>query len=320
MDYSFVPSTARIALYDDMLSSPRIVEVPPAETMDFIGALSSEIYNQSRQMGGSIPFSAIRQVTENFIHADFREIVVSVMDEGNTIRFTDQGPGIPDKQRAQLPGFSSATEQMKRYIDGVGSGLPIVREYLDVKHGTLTLDDNLNGGSVVTLSLVDQAPTTAPASSASLTNSAPSDDRDQYVSRETFVGTAGSRSNLRSVATSQSSNPSETVRIPAYAESGRYIGHPGNIGHIEPVEHAGQLNHEYPTELITASLSKRGRQILTLFSQQDMLGVQDISAITEIPLSSTHSELRKLEEAGLIEKIGKKRIATDLGREVARAL
>ena len=40
VDYSFVPSTARIALYDDMLSSPRIVEVPPAETMDFIGALS----------------------------------------------------------------------------------------------------------------------------------------------------------------------------------------------------------------------------------------------------------------------------------------
>ncbi len=46
------------------------------------------------------------------------------MDKGNTIRFADQGPGIAHKDLVQEPGFSSATEPMKRYIRGVGSGLP----------------------------------------------------------------------------------------------------------------------------------------------------------------------------------------------------
>ncbi|WP_241156050.1 MULTISPECIES: ATP-binding protein [unclassified Adlercreutzia] len=253
MDYSFVPNAARIALYDDMLSSPQIIEVPPANTTNFIGELSSQIYNLSRQAGGGIPFSAIKQVTENFIHADFREIVVSIMDDGNTIRFTDQGPGISDKQRAQLPGFSSATEEMKKYIDGVGSGLPIVREYLDVKHGTLTLDDNLNGGSVVTLSLTPQK---------------------------------------------TSNFEKHTPNIPTTTSQ---------VSNI-------------PSEIVLSSLSKRSQQILSLFKNESTLGVQDISNMTDIPLSSTHSELRKLEESGIIEKLGKKRILSNLGRNIIESL
>ena len=42
---------------------------------------------------------------------------------------------------------------MKRYIRGVGSGLPIVREYLDYSHGTISIEDNLGTGAVVTISL-----------------------------------------------------------------------------------------------------------------------------------------------------------------------
>lgn len=286
MDYSFVANTARIALYDDMLSSPRIVEVPPANTMDFIGELSSQIYNLSREMGGGIPFSAIRQVTENFIHAEFREIVVSIMDAGNTIRFTDQGPGISDKQRAQLPGFSSATEEMKQYIDGVGSGLPIVREYLDVKHGTLTLDDNLNGGSVVTLSLIPQGTSTqAHTASAQAAVYAPT--------------VAPSIASPSSAAAGLVSSPTTAAPSAAYAPQGM---------------------HPVPANLVTAALSRRGMEILGLFKHDETLGVQDISTMTDIPLSSTHSELRKLEEAGLIDKLGKKRVLSDLGRSVVESL
>lgn len=285
MDYSFVANTARIALYDDMLSSPRIVEVPPANTMDFIGELSSQIYNLSREMGGGIPFSAIRQVTENFIHAEFREIVVSIMDAGNTIRFTDQGPGISDKQRAQLPGFSSATEEMKQYIDGVGSGLPIVREYLDVKHGTLTLDDNLNGGSVVTLSLIPQ--------DASTQMQAASTQAAAYAPTAT-PSTVFPSSAATSASSSAAAAPNRAYAAPE----------------MRPV----------PANLVTAALSRRGMQILGLFKHDETLGVQDISTMTGIPLSSTHSELRKLEEAGLIDKLGKKRVLSDLGRSVVESL
>ena len=80
--------------------------------------------------------------------------MVSILDKGNTIRFADHGPGIPSKEKAQMPGFSSAVEPMKNYIRGVGSGLPIVREYLESSHGTITIEDNLGTGAVVTVSLV----------------------------------------------------------------------------------------------------------------------------------------------------------------------
>ena len=108
---------------------------------------------QAQQAGGSIPYTAIREVSENFIHAQFKEIVVSIFDKGNTIRFTDQGPGIPQKEKAQMPGFSSATSDMKRYIRGVGSGLPLVKEYLSFSHGRITIEDNIKCGSVVTISV-----------------------------------------------------------------------------------------------------------------------------------------------------------------------
>ncbi len=152
-DYSRALASARIACYDDFRSAPRVTEIEPTTTAEFIENLASTIYTQAQQAGGSIPYTAIREVSENFIHAQFKEIVVSIFDKGNTIRFTDQGPGIPQKEKAQMPGFSSATSDMKRYIRGVGSGLPLVKEYLSFSHGRITIEDNIKCGSVVTISV-----------------------------------------------------------------------------------------------------------------------------------------------------------------------
>ena len=155
-DYSRALTSARIACYDDLASAPRITEIPPNTTTEFIEQLASTVYTQAQQAGGSIPYTAIREVSENFIHAQFREIIVSILDKGNTIRFSDQGPGIAQKEKAQMPGFSSATEPMKRYIRGVGSGLPLVKEYLSFKHGRITIEDNLKTGAVVTISVTPE--------------------------------------------------------------------------------------------------------------------------------------------------------------------
>lgn len=154
-DYTHVNTVARIALYDDLRSAPRVTEIQPAPTADFIENLASKIYEQAKMAGGTIPYTVIREVSENFIHARFAEIIVSILDAGNTIRFADQGPGIEYKDRAQLPGFTSAIEPMKHYIRGVGSGLPIVKEYLDFSHGTISIEDNLGTGAVVTISLTN---------------------------------------------------------------------------------------------------------------------------------------------------------------------
>jgi len=158
-DYSFVGAAARIAYYDDFRSAPRITEVAPAQTTEFIESLTTKVYEQAKLGGGSIPYTVIREVTENFIHAQFSEIVVTILNKGDTIRFSDQGPGIPEKEKAQLPGFTSAVEPMKRYIRGVGSGLPLVKDYLDFSKGTISIEDNLDTGAVVTINLVNQKST-----------------------------------------------------------------------------------------------------------------------------------------------------------------
>ncbi len=142
---------ARIAVYDGPAAAPRIEEVSSGDTAMFIERLSARTYELARDQGGPIPYSVIREVSENFIHADFAEPVVSVLDSGKTIRFADQGPGIADKTHAVMPGYTTAHGDMKCYIRGVGSGLPIVRDYLSVFGGSLVIEDNLGCGAVVTI-------------------------------------------------------------------------------------------------------------------------------------------------------------------------
>lgn len=155
-DYTFVSHKARIACYDDPLSEPRIVEVAPAPTREFLTNLAQAIWQQVRVWDSPIPYTVIADVSENFIHAQFTEMVVSIFDQGKTIRFSDQGPGIPHKEMAQEWGFSTATEPMKDYIHGVGSGLPRVKEFLACKNGTISIEDNLGSGAVVTISFNKQ--------------------------------------------------------------------------------------------------------------------------------------------------------------------
>ena len=111
-DYTHVHAVARIALYDDLRSAPRVTEIHPAPTAEFIESLASKIYEQAKNAGGTIPYTVIREVSENFIHARFAEATVSILDEGNTIRFADQGPGIPYKDQAQIRVFTSAVDRM----------------------------------------------------------------------------------------------------------------------------------------------------------------------------------------------------------------
>lgn len=152
----------RIAIYDDMLSAPRIVDIEPSDITQYIGEIAGKTYEFAHQKGSSIPYTIIKEVCENFIHAQFKDPCISILDNGNTIKFSDQGPGISDKQRAQQPNFTSATTEMRKYIRGVGSGLPIVREYLRFSNGRLIIEDNIKEGTVVTI----QVDTTMPEQSA----------------------------------------------------------------------------------------------------------------------------------------------------------
>ena len=233
-----VKTPARIAVYDDFRSTPKIIEVQPEETKDFLGHLAAKIYEESAEKGGKIAYSVIKQVSENFIHAGFQEMVISILPGGKEIRFSDQGPGIENVEDVMRPGFSTATNAMKKYIDGVGSGLPIVNEYLSFNNGSIKIESNLNHGCVITLK----------------------ENKDL-----------------------------ENVIIPA--------------GLTEKIKETSELN-------------QRQLSILHILSNVEMLGNKQISEELNLPQSSVHNELNKLQDLGFVEKIGTKRQITDLGKQV----
>lgn len=236
-DYHYINSPARIAIYDSLKTAPRVIQVQGGPTHEYIEHIASLTYKNAKEAGGMIPYTVIREVSENFIHAKFNEVVVSIFDQGNTIRFADQGPGIKHKDLVQEPGFSSAIEPMKRYIRGVGSGLPIVKDYLSTSHGHIEIKDNVNQGSVVTISLV-----------------------------------------------------------------------------------ASRTSDEEIEALETPELTENEIAVLKALLPNNTLGVSEVSKATGIAVASVHTAFSKMEEAGLVEKVSKKRKLTGRGTQVALSL
>ena len=143
----------RIAVYDDMLSTPRVLVIEPKDVRAYLEEITNTVYRCMKEQGGAISLMVIREIVENFIHAHFAEPIISVLDGGNTIRFADQGPGINDKERAFEFGVTSANRDMKRYIRGTGAGFPMVQQYLENSGGAVSIEDNLGQGTVVTVSV-----------------------------------------------------------------------------------------------------------------------------------------------------------------------
>lgn len=308
-NFDFVKSVARIACYDDFKAAPRVTVIEPAPTDEFIMNLATATYEQSKMLGGKIPFTIIKEVSENFIHARFREMTISIYDEGNTIRFADQGPGINDKDKVKMPGYSSAVEPMKQYIRGVGSGLPIVRDYFEEKHGSVTIDDNVQSGAVVTISLKRsnedgremvedrEIPTHAPR-------------YDNTV--QTGVAPELPPYQQQGFTASQNLNQAPNYnQQPAYQQNNYQPPQPFAYQNQQPIMmgNGGRAPMYAPMPAIP-TISDKGKQCLKAL-MNGALGVSELNELTQIPNSSVHYELKKLEEAGLVEvTVGKKRVLT----------
>ena len=184
----------RIAVYDDVAAAPRVVVIEPTEIRSYLEEIVQAVNRLSHEQGGQIPFMVMREIVENFIHAHFASPTITVLDHGNTIRFSDRGPGIKEKELALQYGTSSATESMKHYIRGVGSGLPYAQQYMIDKGGSLTIEDNISGGTVVTIS-------TRSASDAH-TQTRPSTEKIEIFSRET-----SSQGSFKQDSSSRDKNP-----------------------------------------------------------------------------------------------------------------
>ncbi len=147
----------RIAIYDTLTSPPRVIAIEEEDLPALIASLAEKTYHYCREQGGQVPYSVLQEIIENLLHAYFRDVVITILDNGQTIRISDHGPGVDDKDRAFQPGFTTATAYQRQIIRGVGSGLPLARESLQFLRGILTVEDNLGGGAVFTIKMPSTA-------------------------------------------------------------------------------------------------------------------------------------------------------------------
>ena len=146
--------SARIVAYP-LGEEPEITEIAAADPRSATAKFTKAVMGQVRELGGEVPEEAVREVVENLIHAEYRGVVVSVLDGGNVVRVSDRGAGIQNKERAIEFGFTGASPAALEEIRGVGAGLGMARTAAQRAGGTLTVEDNIGGGTVATISVGD---------------------------------------------------------------------------------------------------------------------------------------------------------------------
>lgn len=284
------PIFVRIAVYDNFTSIPRIIDLHHDSVNDFINITTEKIYSVSHEQGGKIPYTIIKEIVENLIHAQFNEIIVTILDKGNQIMISDQGPGISDKEKAVLPGFTSATKEMKKFIRGVGSGLPIVRETIKFSGGSIDIRDNLNKGTVVILKI----------------NGGETDSDNINISIKSFnseeLGDSG-EIEAKSIRLKNAIS-NITQDEPASSSSTKNT--------MKGIDAEGYLKNSYISDDLTfVKLSLRQIKILFLTLELEESGPSVVAKELGFSISTSFRELSFLEKEGFLKKVssGKKRLS-----------
>ena len=277
-------STIRIAIYDSPASHPRITDVSNSSVAELIEKASETVHRECKGNGGNIPYTVIRELVENLMHSGFADSVISISCDGSCISFSDHGPGIDDSSRACLPGYTTATEDMRTTIRGVGSGLPIAKETMEVLGGSLRIDSNLKKGLVVSISLPREATAAEKeaASEGDVSESPPLEQRE----KQTEGSSAGKRVD-------------PVTPEPSPQRQGERI-----------------INAEMVREIAQNSLSDRQKKLLVLAGQLGEIGPSVASKELELSLSTVHRDLVSLEELRLLKSTDSgKRKLTESGSQ-----
>ena len=314
-----VRHSARIAVFDDPSAAPRVVVVEPSDIRAYLEEITKTVTQLAQEQGGGIPFTVIREVVENLIHAYFIEPTISILDGGDTIRFSDQGPGIRDKERALEYGTTSATAEMKRYIRGVGSGLPYAQQWLEDKGGSLVVEDNIHQGTVVTISLVSNSEQLAGSGAQSIMpyeqgNPMPQAPYPQQGYPQPYPPV---QQGFYQQQPYQQGYPQQV-----YPQQGQPYGQPWPPAWPQTQAYPQQPNSYQPSQgyapqaYATVNVSERGQMILDYLRTHESVGPRDLNAYHKLSESTWSRELSHLEAQGLVAKQGgQKRYLTPQGRQ-----
>ena len=125
------------------------------EDFTLAGEISSKVKKQLKQLG--LPPEVIRRVSiamyeaeiNMVIHADGGTIDVEVTPEAIQIVFADQGPGIPDVEKAMQEGFSTASHEVRELGFGAGMGLPNIKKHSD----EMEIDTKIGVGTIIRVTI-----------------------------------------------------------------------------------------------------------------------------------------------------------------------
>lgn len=121
----------------------------PADDFTRAGEASGAVKAKLKQLG--FPADVIRRVAiamyegeiNMVIHANGGEATVEITPEKIYIELADNGPGIPDIEKAMTEGFSTAPETVRNLGFGAGMGLPNIKKYTD----ELVIDTKIGKGT-----------------------------------------------------------------------------------------------------------------------------------------------------------------------------
>lgn len=321
---ALVTHPARIAVYDDAAAAPRVVVVEPKDVRAYLEEITGTVNKLSHEQGGAIPFMVIREIVENFIHAYFQSPTITILDGGNTIRFSDQGPGIREKDLALEYGTSSATEDMRRYIRGVGSGLPYAQQYMEDKGGSLTIEDNIAGGTVVTISIrpkVEAAEVSRSPQAGDYQQEAQGFARQGMYQQPMYPQQPGWPVQAGAWPQPGMYQPQPFPQAQPYQQQGfQQTGYPQQ-GYPQPGYQQAPQPYQQPAPAAPAQpqVSERGSLVISYLAQHESCGPTELVREYGFSGPTWSRELGALVAAGYVMKDGQKHRLTGLGRQLASA-
>lgn len=127
----------------------------PGDDFTRAGEASGAVKNKLKQLG--FPAEVIRRVAiamyegeiNMVIHANGGVADVRITPEAIVAVLADDGPGIPDVEKAMQEGWSTAPENVRNLGFGAGMGLPNIKKYTD----ELDIQTTVGKGTTLTMTI-----------------------------------------------------------------------------------------------------------------------------------------------------------------------
>lgn len=119
------------------------------------GTASSQVKKNLRQLGVAPALIkrvvvALYEAEVNVVAHAYKGVIdVEISQDGITLRLEDEGPGIPDVDKAMTKGFSTASASVREMGFGAGMGLPNICDNAD----HFTIETEIGVGTILNIGI-----------------------------------------------------------------------------------------------------------------------------------------------------------------------